>query len=513
MAQELKRIIEANFVRGYNDDDKPEYLRDTDNGVYYMADIVNAFCDDNKIVKRGGYTLIGNAPVATKILGQERHEPYGGSKYILRARNNAGNTNSEIEGWSGTGNWVTLTGATTQTANAIHTFVMANNATYIFNSAGDVVLKTTNGTSASTVATIPQGTDAAWFHNYFFVYGVSTNPSRLYFSDVNTPETFNGTTGYIDVNPGDNEPITALGVLKDELLIFKPSRVWSLTGFGTADFTLDDLGERVTSTGTVAAKGVLTFGNDAMYISYRGDVPHFRSAKRTEDGQIVDGGVLSDAIGGTMERINVNYLSKIVMEYDGKRVWCAVPLDTAIDNNAVLVYDTSNGGWVRFEGINAADIHVSTLSGSYDLYFGSSTANGKSYKLNSGKNDDGVAISMSVKTPYYNPQPGYQSRYKYLYLTADSTTGSMLDINYSFDGFTFNDLATVDLTGLGAKYGYGVFGISKFGNTAIVKHRLDWAGGTGYFMQYEFANAELNQDVILREWEIFYQNRGLRSTN
>ena len=479
-----------------------------------MAMIKNAFCDENKIVKRDGYIKIGNAPVATKILGQQRHEPHGGSKYILRARNNAatGATNSLIEGWSGTGNWVTLSGATSQTTDAIHDFCMANSATYIFNTANDTVIKTTNGTSATAVATIPKGKGAAWFHNYLFVFGVNTFPSRLYFSDVGTPEVFNVTTGWIDINPGDNEPVVALGVLKDELLIFKPSRVWSLTGFGTADFTLDDLGERVTSTGTLAQKGVVTFGNDAIYISYRGDVPHFRSAKRTEDGEIVDGGVLSGNINNTMKRINKNYINKIALEFDGQRVWCAVPMDTSTENNEVLVYDTNNASWVRLTGINAQSLNVSTITGAYEMYFGSSEADGKSHLLNSGTNDDGDAIDFQVLTPFYNPQPGYQSRWKYMYLTAETDTDVDLDVNYSVDGYTFNDLATLDLTGRGAIFGNAVFGYSQFGNTTIVKHRLDWAGGTAYYIQYEFANNEIDAPVTLREWELFYQDRGLRSS-
>src|SRR4030042_5215683 len=107
MAQEFKNIIENNVILGYSDRDTPESLRTklTSGLQVYMADIVNAFIEENKIIKRNGYSAIGNVPVATAILGQDRHEPYGSSKYILRARNNAGATNSVVEGWSGSGNF------------------------------------------------------------------------------------------------------------------------------------------------------------------------------------------------------------------------------------------------------------------------------------------------------------------------------------------------------------------------------------------------------------------------
>jgi hypothetical protein len=512
MAQDLQRIIESSFLQGYNDRDKPEDLRKPDAGVIYMAMIKNAFIEENKIKKWQGYQKIGDSLVANMILGQERHEPYGGSKYILRAINNVGDTNAQIEGWSGSGGFVALTGAVTQIANSRTSFVMANNATYIFNEANDAVLKTTNGTSASVVATIPTGSNAIWFHNYLFVWGKNTNPARLYFSVVNDPETYNLTTGYLDVNPGDNEPIVTCSVLGDELIIFKNSRIWALTGFGTTDFTLDDLGSRVTAVGCNAPRGVVSTGNDIFYISYRGGTPHIRSVRRTEENTVVDGGVMSDAITGTLNRVNVTQLSKVVAEFDGRRIWFALPMDAATEPNELIVMDTLTNGWTRITDTYVADMHISTISGAVKLYFGDDRANGKSFELNKGKSNDGAGISFEVLTPFYSPQPGYQSRYKYMYLTADTDQDVDLDVEYSADGFTFNPLATVDLTGLGFMFGFGIFGTHRFGATTTVKHRLDWAGGTAYFMQYRFANDEISEDITLREWELFYQNRGLRAT-
>jgi len=510
MAQSLKRIVESNFLAGYNDRDKPETLRFPREGVFYMADVLNGFVEENKIIKRKGYDQIGDNLIAKPILGQDRHEPAGGSKFILRAIDNAGSTNSQVEGWSG-GTFTALTGATAQTAGARHQFATAKSATYIFNTAGDPVLKTTNGTTTSVVATVPQGIDGEWFHNYFFVFGVSGNLDRLYFSDVNLPETFDAVNGYIDVNPGDNEPITALDVLKDELLIFKNSRVWSLTGFGTADFTLSDLGERVTNIGTEALRGTKSIGNDLYYISFRGDTPHIRSIRRTDNDDLLDGGIISDVITGTMKRVNTFALDKTVMEFDGRRLWVALPMDGATEPNEVVTLDTLTRGWTRHTGMNINDMHISTITGEPRIYFGSSEVDGKSHLALEGTNDDGDAIDFQVLTPYYAPQPGHQARYKYMYITADVEQDATLDIDYSRNGFTFVDLATLDMTGLGAKFGAAVFGTSKFGDTVIFKHRLDWAGGTAYYMQYKFANNEADESIILRDWELFYQVRGLRA--
>lgn len=510
--QTLKRIYEASFLLGYNDGEKPEYLRNTKDGVFYQALIKNAFTDNNVLDQRGGHVTIGDHIEDKIILGQNRHEPYGGSKYILRARNNSGDTNAIVEGWSGSGNWTALTSAITQTVSTYHEFVAANSATYIFNGT-DTVLKTTNGTSASAVATIPKGVDAKWFHNYMFVFGVTGNLSRLYFSAIGDPETYNGTTGWLDINPGDNEPIIALAVLKDELLIFKPSRIWSLTGFSTTDFTLDDVGERVDSIGTIARRSVISTGNDVYYLSFSGSDPQIRSVKRTVQGQIVDGGVISTTINVTMRRLNRSQLSKAAAGYDGRRVWWCVAMDTATENNEALVYDTLTGGWTIHTKIGKMSVlHLSTITGKAELYGGASQASSKSFILNNGLNDDGETVDFEVRTPFYNPQPGYKGRYKYMYITGNSDTDAILDVNYSRDGFQFDDLALVDMTGLGAVYGSAIFGTSAFGETTIIKERLDFAGGPAYFMQYQFLHSELNKKVTLREWELFYYDRALRST-
>ena len=509
MAQRFKRIVENSFILGYNDRDKAEALR-TEEGVY-MAMILNAWVDENKLIKRTGYSMIANAPRSKSILGQDRHEPFGGTKVILRAIDDDPGTNSRIETWTGSGDWADMPGAISQTAGALHEFVTLQGATYAFNDANDTVIKTTDGASFSNVAAVPAGISGAWFHNFFFVFGVSGQESRLYFSDVNTPETFDAMNGYIDVNPGDNEPIIGLGVLGDRLLIFKESRVWQLTGYGTADFTLDDLGETLTNLGTPARRSIVETPSACFFLSFRGGTPHFRMIRQTDENQLINGGIVSDAITGTMNRLNVNQLANSAGIYDGRHIWWAVTVDSDTTNKEVLVFDTVTGAWVRFTGIEASVFTLSTLTGEPQLYFGDSQASGKSYHLDTSTNDDGDAIDFQVHTPAYYPEPAHKSKFKYLYMTGDVSQDVEIDVDIMKDGFGWLDLDTIQLTGLGAKFGSAVFGVSKFGDTTIAQDRLDTAGGTAYFMQYRFRNNEVDESVTIREWELFHKTRGLRA--
>jgi hypothetical protein len=224
----------------------------------------------------------------------------------------------------------------------------------------------------------------------------------------------------------------------------------------------------------------------------------------------VDGGIISTAITGTLEGVNTAQISKSAGVFDGRNVWMFYPNGTDTENSEGVVLDTVNGGWTTMTGIKPSVLHISTISGEPVIYFGSAEADGKSHQLLSGTDDDGDAIDFLVDTPAYAPQPGAKCKYKYLYITCDVQTDVDLDIDYSKDGFTFTDLATVSMTGLGAKFGYAIFGTSKFGATTIAKQRIS-AGGTAYYMQYRIRNNQADQDVTLREWEIFYKPRGLRA--
>ena len=512
MAQNLKTISETNFVLGYNDRDKPENLRtkSADGVKVYMADIKNGYVEENKIIKRTGFTHMGAVTTSKPVLGQNRFEISGGGKFILRAKDNSGSTNSVIEVYSGAA-WTNLTGGTSQTAGLKHQFVTVNNACYIFDGA-DVVLKTTDGATTSTVAAIPIGTNAVWFHNYLFVYGVTGNKSTLYFSDVNTPETFDGTNGYININPGDNDDLVGHATLADNLLMFKKNMVWGLTGFGTTDFTLDDLFERSSGNGTMASGSRSATPDAVYYLSFQGDVPHFRKLVKSAYGNIVDGGIISSEITGTMRRLVTTQMSNCAGIYDGRKIrWSVCTSGTT--NNEELVYDTITGGWVRNTGINASVYHISTLSGVEQVCFGSATTSGKSHKFDGATSDDGTAIDFSVTTPMYAPIPGHKCRFKYLYMTGDVSSAVDVTVDYSPDGFSFDNLGTLSLSGQGAVFGTAIFDTSKFGATTVARDRLDYAGGQAYYMQYKFSNSELDEELSIREWELFYQPKALRSIN
>lgn len=499
--QGLEIIREVTFIKGYSDKTKPESLKEG-----YCADALNCFVDDQSIKKRGGYTIIGNDPSVSKaITGMGRLET--GARYVLRSRDHATNANSIIEYYAGSGNWTSVTGGTSQKVGLDHEFVEANGATYVFNGSDDV-LKIANGTTATAVTAIPKGFTARWFHNYLFVLGTVDNKSRLYWSNLNDPETF-GSTSYIDVNPGDGDVGTALAILKDELIVSKKNRIWALTGFGESEFSLDDLGERLTGLGAVNQRCVVETGDDVYFLYQIGEIPHFTSIMRTREGFLVAGEVISDAIEGTMKSLALSRIDKCAGHFDGRKIWWGVSRSKNY-NDIVLVYDTLTKGWTRHTGINPSCWVMSTIRGKAETFFGEASDDANCYALDGSPSDNGTAIDMKLITRMYNPYPERKCKWKYLTVAVDLDSDFDLDVDYTTDGVSFSDLATMSFANSGSTFDYSAFPLA-FTVDQIDRERLDSAGGTSYKMQYKFANNTTTDNVTIREYQLMYKPRGLRS--
>src|SRR3990167_6720 len=202
-AREIKFIIREMGFIGYNDRLAPEQLKRG-----YLVDCLNALCKSGEIVKRNGYTIIGNDLGTANCQGIKGVEFANGTKEVI------GVFNGLTYKWTGSGNWSALTGTYTLSTTADVDIVVANNNAYFFD--GTNTVPKYNGTTMSTVAAIPLGSMAKWFHNQMHIAGVSGSPSNLRSSDVGDPETYTGgASSNLNVNPNDGDVITGLGILKD----------------------------------------------------------------------------------------------------------------------------------------------------------------------------------------------------------------------------------------------------------------------------------------------------------
>jgi hypothetical protein len=368
-----------------------------------------------------------------------------------------------------------------------------------------------------------------WVNNRLYIAGNTTYPYRLYFSNINDPTTFGG-SDYIDIKPESNDEITGLGILAGMLIIGKRNRVLTFDGFTVDDFTVKSLGEELPNYGITSHRSIVNTGDDLLFMSFAGNIPHIRSLKRTSFDKLNYGGVISDIIEGTMSNINKDRLDVVAAGFDGRYAWWAVPTGTSIVNDYVICKDTfmrdPEDGWTVHTAINASVWFRSILSGNDRLYFGSNTSTSKIYELNSNVlSKDSNTIDWQVITRMYKPQLNRKSKFKYVYWTLSSDSTASITVSASRDGYTYQEMDT-----LSSEASTSVFPITfpfRFGETVETRPpRTNLAFDPSYSFQMKLTEASStsggsfpltfpitfgdNRAVEIKDFEIFYFPRGLR---
>jgi len=495
-----KIIEDYNFI-GYNDTKPPELL-----GRGMLADALNCFMRTKEMVKRGGYTIIGNDLGANACQGEKGVEFVDGTKELIAVFNGL------IYKWTGSGSWSALTGTYTLSTTAQVDIVVANNNVYFFD--GTNVVVKYNGTTCSTVAAIPKGAFARWFHNQLHVSGVTLTPSTLDSSILGDPEIFTGgASSSLGINPSDGDVITGLTEFKDELIIGKRNRIWSMTGFGTTALTLGGLQEKITGSGVLSHRSFINIGGSLLFIGFLGDKPVIRRIMRTQYGVIIDGGIVSEGIETTMNGLNKAQLGKTAAFFDGRYAWFAVPNGSSTYNNLVLTLDTEtigdkDKGWSRHTGINASVFDSFSISGTPQMYFGEASADSKAYILDTSKSDNGTAINFSVTTRRYDAgRPEMPKKFKRLYTFSKETGDFDITIDKSADGFDYDNLGTLNLGGTGSTLGAMTLDTSRLGTTDISIKSFNIAKSRNKYIQYKFYDTSATSSVSIRRLETLYQEK------
>lgn len=497
-----KFIKRENKFIGYNDTDPPEQLP---KGVLAVAK--NCFCRSSEAVKRTGYSTIGNDLGSSACQGIKGIEFNNGTREILAIFNGV------VYKWTGTGDFSQISGTYTLKTSGLIDIVMANNAVYFFD--GTNTVPKYNGSTMTTVGTIPVGSFARWFHNQLHVSGILNDINAFKSSTIGDPETFTGgTSSDIDVNANDGDLITGMKELKDELFVFKKNRVWSISGFGTTALTSDDVNENLTGIGTYSHWAIINTGNDLLYPGFTGGKPVIRSLKRTQYSTIVDGGVLTYGIETTMNALNKSNFAKACSSFDGRYAWFFFCNGLSTYNNIAVTLDietldNKHKGWSHHTGINAAAIDNFAISGSLSkIYFGEASADSKAYVMDTSKSDNGTAIDFEIWSRRYGgDEPEIKKKWKWLWLWAKETGDYDLTVDYARDGFNFDNLGTLNLSGTGSVLDTMVLDTTRLGSTDVKKKRFTISKSRHHYIQFKFYDSSTTSEVTLRNWELKYYKK------
>jgi hypothetical protein len=237
----------------------------------------------------------------------------------------------------------------------------------------------------------------------------SAEPQRLRFSAIANPESFTD-ADFLDVRSSDDDldPITWMEIAEDNLFIFKKNSVWIMVT-GPPNPVVERLGtpgaeDRFQS---CESEGRCYFFHRSGVWSTAGDSPRMETEKIESYLQA-----------------NLNYaqLSKVRMTATrSRRIYCAVPTSTSIENNRVIEVDPFINR-IQAENAEAISIEPQRLppavlhdfpcsslcifrAANEDEIVAGDAADDEIHRLFVGSNDDGVAIDARWKSSWLSLVP------------------------------------------------------------------------------------------------------------
>jgi hypothetical protein len=373
------------------------------------------FSEVGTLQRHLGYTTYGDKISTSAILGLYDFKTIatGVTKWIAK--------NATKLYYDNAGTW-TDTGATVTTAEDI-TFC-THLDTLIGGSISDAPVKSTNGTSFSTLSgSPPKAKYWLTFDNKVYALNLKTYPYRIRWSDDGTIETWTSTNIQdVATNIGIGDQITGGTVNNNNLLVFKNYSTWKWDTY--------ELRTLHSSIGCRAPKSIATIDDWSFWLSHQG---------------------IYATNGGKPFRI-----SKPVKAFIEGITDITTPVGWAEDNfyylyigtsngitNCLLIYDYDNNVW-SYKSM--ADVikqaAVLTTSGNVrSAYIGDDA--GQVYKFKTGNNDNGDPIPFKwVGAPQMSGNAHLQKDYKYFYVFLDRTAKYGIDVSYSVDFEDFKPLGT-----------------------------------------------------------------------
>lgn len=425
--------IVEDFSGGMNDRDNPAAIADNE-----AALIQNWHIDKKgKLYKRSGLTLYGTDLGTKKILGMATfYRGLVNADVVMAA-------GAKLYYYDSSGaDWASLdTGFTTDLTTEFET---AKDILFITNGTDNVhswdrssVVEDSSLTDEGDGDTDPPKCKwLKWHRNYMFFAGNSTNNNYLYVSNLNDPQTCTRASDYFVFS----EPITALGELKDFLVVFGERSIWTLqvVGVTLSNWVVTPVNDAV---GCVAPRSIRKVDNDLYYLANDG----VRSLLLTAEDK-VRVGRLSDKIKTTIDSINSSKVGDSCAAFYKNKYYLGIPTGASTYPNTVMVLDTVVGGWMKISGWTPSVFTVYNNETTEYLYMGEAQADTKTYQAEYGSTDNGTSIDADWQGKAITV--GYPDRYKRWYrcdVWAYDPGDYQLSVSQNHDDGGFEALGTMDL--------------------------------------------------------------------
>lgn len=174
-------------------------------------------------------------------------------------------------------------------------------------------------------------------------------PSRVRYSNPGTPEISNY-ENFFDVNPNDPNGLSAMRTFFTSLVFWKETSTYVLTGTGPDSFVLTQVSPIY---GCLGPNANCVWDQNLWFLDAKG-IFEFNGANVT---------TVSNKVQPIFSRMNVPVAIRTAWMLHVKErneIWCAIPIDGALDNNVLVVYDYLATAWTTRTlppgGINVASI-------------------------------------------------------------------------------------------------------------------------------------------------------------
>ncbi len=185
---------------------------------------------------------------------------------------------------------------------------------------------------------------------------------------------------------------------EDTILVFCRKSIYRLGGTSgsLADCNLSVVTPEL---GCAARRTIIQVGNKVYFLSDNGifgleylDEYNLRGLELP----------LSEAINPTIARINTDTIDKAVGRYHDNRLWFAIPVDGARENNMLIVYNLLNQGWESIDQVNSLDFNIRDMIVAQEgaknkLYI--TTTEGGVHEVDGFDGGDQISVSAGVSIP------------------------------------------------------------------------------------------------------------------
>lgn len=332
------------FAGGLNLRDQPDVVNPAQ--AIDLLDVT--FTERGAVRQRDGYGLFTSAVGANRYDSLTAFSKTDGTRQIVAGAGNG------LEALSSSGSVIASVAATT----GPHFFARFGGPSVeaVYAANGTDQIRQWNGSAWSTPAwsgTAPTGRFVAVTQGDNRLVNArrsgttaGDNPSTVRFSDPSTPTTF-GANNWVDLTPGDGEPIMGMVSWREYLFVFKQSKFFVFgqttdSGTGTPEFNYRpvDTGVGLCSSRALCATpfGVFFLTQRGVYLTDGGE-PKLVS-------ELLDPFWLGNASDFYRSNLfNHSALSAPVMAWHKQQVYLAVPTGGSSTNDRLLVYDPRYEWW------------------------------------------------------------------------------------------------------------------------------------------------------------------------